>query len=173
MPVDSTHVEVLTGRRPKQIKILLLAYYRSGSTYTSELFRNHPDAIYLWVFVMLSFSKARLLNFYFFFRETLKLELPTHIHWTAMNCFLLLLIFILLCTCPYTCVTMMSCWYVHVSMCQCHWIEKHGIEVHQDAWLIMVISQQYGNVLSVQLSNGSHFLAALRYALTNAQFTAF
>ena len=45
----------------------------------------------------------------------------------------------------------------------------------QDDWLIMVISQQYSDVLSVQLlpSNGSHFLAALRYALTNAQFTAF
>ena len=56
-----------------------------------------------------------------------------------------------------------------------HWIEKHGIEVQQDDWLIMVINQQYGNVLSVHLlpSNGSHFLAALRYALTNAQFTAF
>ena len=42
-------------------------------------------------------------------------------------------------------------------------------------WLIMVISQQYGNVLSVLLlpSNDSHFLAALRYALTNVQFTAF
>ena len=45
----------------------------------------------------------------------------------------------------------------------------------QDDRLIMVISQQYSNVLSVQLlpSNGSHFLAALRYVLTNAQFTAF
>ena len=44
-----------------------------------------------------------------------------------------------------------------------------------DDWLFMVISQQYGNVLSVQLlpSNGSHFLEALRYALTYAQFTAF
>ena len=29
-----------------------------------------------------------------------------------------------------------------------HWIEKHGIEVRQNEWLIMVISQQYGNVLS-------------------------
>ena len=47
--------------------------------------------------------------------------------------------------------------------------------IRQDDWLIMVTSQQYNNVLSVQLlpSNGSHFLAALRYALTNAQFTAF
>ena len=56
-----------------------------------------------------------------------------------------------------------------------HWIEKHGIVVHQDDWLTMVISQQYHNFLSVQLlpSNGSHFLAALRYALTNGLYTAF
>ena len=58
--------------------------------------------------------------------------------------------------------------------CFYHWIEKHGIEVRHDDWLIMVISRQHGNVLSVQLlpSNGSHFLAVTRCALTNAQFTA-
>ena len=102
MPVDSAHVEVLTGRRPNQIKILLLAYYRSGSTYTSELFRNHPDAFYLWVFVMLCFSNARLLKFYSFFREALKSDLLSHRHWTAMNntCIVLRWIFILLCTYP-------------------------------------------------------------------------
>ena len=52
-----------------------------------------------------------------------------------------------------------------------HWIEKHGIEVRQDDWLIMVISRQHGNVLSVQLlpmaSNGSHFVAVIHCALTN------
>ena len=47
--------------------------------------------------------------------------------------------------------------------------------IRQDDWLIIVISQQYSNVLSVQLlpGNGSHFLAVYRYALTKAQFTAF
>ena len=58
---------------------------------------------------------------------------------------------------------------------QYHWTEKHGIDVHQDDWLIMVFSQEYSYVLSVQLlaSNGRHYLAALRYAMTNAQFTDF
>ena len=43
----------------------------------------------------------------------------------------------------------------------------------KDDWLIMVISQQYGNVLSVQLlpGSGNHFLAALHCALTNVRFT--
>ncbi|KAF6023250.1 hypothetical protein EB796_018437 [Bugula neritina] len=31
-----------------RIKVLLLAYYRSGSTFTSELFKNHPDAFYMF-----------------------------------------------------------------------------------------------------------------------------
>ena len=55
-----------------------------------------------------------------------------------------------------------------------HWIERHGIEICQDDWLIVIISQQNCHVLSVQLlpSNGSHFLALFRCALTDAQFTA-
>ena len=55
-----------------------------------------------------------------------------------------------------------------------HWIEKHGIELRRDDWLITVIRQQYANVLSVKLlhGHGSHFLAALRYALTNPIFIA-
>ena len=67
-------------------------------------------------------------------------------------------------------------WMTQYELITCmHWIGKHRIEVRQDDWLIIVISRQHGNVLSVQLlpSNGSHFLAALRYALTNAWFTAF
>ena len=28
-----------------------------------------------------------------------------------------------------------------------HWIEKHGIEVRQDDWLIMVISQYPSNMV--------------------------
>ena len=56
-----------------------------------------------------------------------------------------------------------------------HCTELKNMENHQDDCLITVISQQYCNILSVQLlpSYGSHFLAALCYALTNAQFTAF
>ena len=59
-------------------------------------------------------------------------------------------------------------------LCTQHWIEKHQIDVCRRDWLIMVISQQYDNVLSVQLlpSTGSHFLALFRCAWTNAPFTA-
>ena len=39
---------------------------------------------------------------------------------------------------------------LHASKMGQHRIEKHGMEVHQDDWLIMVARQQYSNVLSVQ-----------------------
>ncbi|KAF6023243.1 hypothetical protein EB796_018430 [Bugula neritina] len=44
-----TQVTVFTKKRVKDTaKILLLGYYRSGSTFSSELFRSHPDAFYLF-----------------------------------------------------------------------------------------------------------------------------
>ncbi|KAF6023246.1 hypothetical protein EB796_018433 [Bugula neritina] len=43
-----TEVTVSANNHVKdRIKVLLLAYYRSGSTFTSELFKNHPDVFYM------------------------------------------------------------------------------------------------------------------------------
>lgn len=33
--------------RSNRIKVQIVALYRSGSTFTSELFSNHPDAFYM------------------------------------------------------------------------------------------------------------------------------
>ena len=62
----------------------------------------------------------------------------------------------------------------NLSMFACmHLYEINGLGVKQAERLIMVISQQYSNILSGQLllGVGSHFLAAWRCALTNVPFT--
>jgi len=46
--IEKTEVTVSANNHVKdRIKVLLLAYYRSGSTFTSELFKNHPDVFYM------------------------------------------------------------------------------------------------------------------------------